>query len=280
MSGKGGVGKSTICVGIAQTISKFKNTCVIDFDVSTPSVSFLMNVESECVVVNERIICNESVDCDSISDRDCDCLVDSKEDGYDESKDDNEINKDSKDDSTNNIKDNIKDYKDNRNEKTNHLKILTTPNSTTTSSKTRSIQNLLSNSDLTGITCLIFDLPPNISDEHLCLVNYVTDLKVILVTIPNKISVDDVVRQIDFCRKAKLCILGLVCNMDGFVCRCGHLNVLGDFDVKKFCEENGVLYLGSVRLEMEIGKKGDCGVVESNLVFEEIVRNIIVECGV
>lgn len=42
----------------------------------------------------------------------------------------------------------------------------------------------------------------------------------IVVTTPQKISVNDVRRELSFCVKAKLPVLGLVVNMDGFVCPC------------------------------------------------------------
>lgn len=43
-------------------------------------------------------------------------------------------------------------------------------------------------------------------------------LGAILVTTPQMLSVDDVTRELTFCRKAQLNVLGVLENMAGFVC--------------------------------------------------------------
>ena len=65
------------------------------------------------------------------------------------------------------------------------------------------------------------DTPPGTSDEHLSLVQYLSSTQVdgaIIVTTPQEVSLMDVRREINFCRKVNLPILGVVENMSQFIC--------------------------------------------------------------
>ena len=68
---------------------------------------------------------------------------------------------------------------------------------------------------------LLVDTPPGTSDEHLSLVQYLSSTHVdgaIIVTTPQEVALMDVRREINFCRKVNLPILGVVENMSGFIC--------------------------------------------------------------
>lgn len=68
---------------------------------------------------------------------------------------------------------------------------------------------------------LLIDTPPGTSDEHLSLVQYLSSTHVdgaIVVTTPQEVALMDVRREINFCRKVNLPILGVVENMSGFIC--------------------------------------------------------------
>ena len=68
---------------------------------------------------------------------------------------------------------------------------------------------------------LIIDTPPGTSDEHLSLVDYLGCTKedgAIIVTTPQEVALADVRKEISFCYKTKIPILGVVENMSGFVC--------------------------------------------------------------
>lgn len=59
------------------------------------------------------------------------------------------------------------------------------------------------------------------SDEHLSAVQYLAQAQVsgaLLVTTPQELSLLDVRKEIDFCRKVGLRVLGVVENMSLFVC--------------------------------------------------------------
>nr|XP_006637088.1 PREDICTED: cytosolic Fe-S cluster assembly factor NUBP2 [Lepisosteus oculatus] len=68
---------------------------------------------------------------------------------------------------------------------------------------------------------LLVDTPPGTSDEHLAVVESLRKHRVdgaILVTTPQAVSTGDVRREIAFCKKTGLRVLGIVENMSGFVC--------------------------------------------------------------
>jgi len=68
---------------------------------------------------------------------------------------------------------------------------------------------------------LIIDTPPGTSDEHISVVENIQEFHpdgAILVTTPQGVAIGDVRREISFCRKTGIKILGLIENMSGFVC--------------------------------------------------------------
>ncbi|KAK4538804.1 hypothetical protein CDCA_CDCA20G4829 [Cyanidium caldarium] len=73
---------------------------------------------------------------------------------------------------------------------------------------------------------LIVDCPPGTSDEHITVAQYLGGLpnvSVLLVTTPQEMALLDVRKQVNFCHKAHLRVLGVVENMSVFVCPCcGH----------------------------------------------------------
>lgn len=65
------------------------------------------------------------------------------------------------------------------------------------------------------------DTPPGTSDEHLSLIQYLSSSHVdgaVIITTPQEVALMDVRREINFCRKVNLPILGVVENMSGFIC--------------------------------------------------------------
>ncbi|TSO57259.1 Cytosolic Fe-S cluster assembly factor nubp2 [Bagarius yarrelli] len=68
---------------------------------------------------------------------------------------------------------------------------------------------------------LLVDTPPGTSDEHLAVLENLKKHRVdgaVLVTTPQAVSTGDVRREITFCKKTGVKILGIVENMSGFVC--------------------------------------------------------------
>ncbi|RNA22676.1 cytosolic Fe-S cluster assembly factor NUBP2 -like protein [Brachionus plicatilis] len=70
---------------------------------------------------------------------------------------------------------------------------------------------------------LLIDTPPGTSDEHLAVMENIKtsnycNYSAILVTTPQNLSVNDVRREITFCRKVGIPITGIIENMSGFTC--------------------------------------------------------------
>lgn len=114
---------------------------------------------------------------------------------------------------------------------------------------------------------LLVDTPPGTSDEHLSVTSLMKEVGIdgaLIVTTPQEVALLDVRKEIDFCRKANIKILGLVENMSGFVCP----NCQGKSQIfkattgggEKLCKELGIDFLGSVPLDPRIGKACDEGV--------------------
>ena len=90
--------------------------------------------------------------------------------------------------------------------------------------------------------CVKIDTPPGTSDEHLSLVNYLGDANLkgaIVVTTPQEVSLLDVRKEVNFCKKAKIPILGVVENMAGFL-------EMDSTLVREMCETYGCPYLGKI----------------------------------
>jgi Mrp family chromosome partitioning ATPase len=85
----------------------------------------------------------------------------------------------------------------------------------------------------------------------------------ILVTTPQEVALLDVRRELDFCRKAGIRVIGVVENMAGFVCpNCTHESQIfkpSTGGAAKFCEDENLKFLGSVPLDPRIGIACDYG---------------------
>ncbi|GME88516.1 hypothetical protein B5S31_g901 [[Candida] boidinii] len=128
------------------------------------------------------------------------------------------------------------------------------------------IKQFLKDVDWGNLDYLIVDTPPGTSDEHLSVTTYMKDSGIdgaLIVTTPQEVALLDVRKEIDFCRKANINILGLVENMSGFVCP----NCHGESKIFKpttgggeaLAKEMGIKFLGSVPLDPRIGRSCDNG---------------------
>ncbi len=131
---------------------------------------------------------------------------------------------------------------------------------------------------------LIIDSPPGTGDEPLTVAQTIPDAKALVVTTPQEISLADVRKSINFCRKMNMEVLGLVENMSGLKCPyCGKTidlfkNMGGMITAKK---EN-LRLLGSLPIEPKVVECGDSGSIdflgddslEYNRAFGQIVDTI------
>ena len=113
---------------------------------------------------------------------------------------------------------------------------------------------------------LLVDTPPGTSDEHLSVNAYLKESGLsgaVVVTTPQEVSLLDVRKEIDFCRKAGIKVLGIVENMSGYVCPgCKHTNRVFKATTggaAQLAKETGIPFLGKVPLDPRIGMACDYG---------------------
>ena len=139
---------------------------------------------------------------------------------------------------------------------------------------------------------LIIDTPPGTSDEHITVMESLRESTVqidgaVLVTTPQAVAVGDVRRELTFCRKAKLPILGIIENMSGFICpNCKDCtNIFSKDGGKKLAEHAKVPFLGAVPIDPNLAHSAETGdnfmhKFESSAaaeIFREISKQIIIE---
>ena len=214
LSGKGGVGKSTIASQIALGLSKNENLQIglLDLDICGPSIPRMMGIETEEIkdspqgmlpVYKEQNLAIMSI-------------------GY-----------------------MIKDKKT--------AVIWRGPR------KNGLIKEFLCKTNWDKLDYLIIDTPPGTSDEHLTIAQYLKSSNIkgaIIVTTPQEISLLDVRKEINFCEKTNIKVLGVVENMAGFICP--HCNKKSDiFEANTggadgLCKDFNLKLIGRLPLEPKI----------------------------
>lgn len=132
------------------------------------------------------------------------------------------------------------------------------------------IKNFLKEVIWGDLDFMIVDTPPGTSDEHISLVTLLQQAGgvtgAVLVTTPQEVAVADVRREINFCQKTKVPILGIVENMSGFVCpKCQGESVVFPSKFKegageRLAREYGFPVLGKVPLDPRLMKACEDGV--------------------
>ncbi|KAG9288733.1 hypothetical protein G9A89_004352 [Geosiphon pyriformis] len=129
------------------------------------------------------------------------------------------------------------------------------------------IKQFLKDVDWGELDFLLVDTPPGTSDEHLSITQYLKESGIdgaILITTPQEVALQDVRREIDFCRKVKIPVIGVVENMSGFICpNCKGESIIfapTTGGAKAFAKDFNIPYLGSIPLDPRIGESCDNGV--------------------
>lgn len=223
LSGKGGVGKSTVTTLLSRTFShkyEDKNFGVLDIDICGPSQPRMFGVNNEQVHQSGSGWSPVYVD-DNLSVMSIGFLLGSPDDAI----------------------------------------IWRGPK------KNGMIRQFLSEVDWGQLDYLILDTPPGTSDEHLSAATYLTNTTgnwgAILVTTPQEVSLLDVRKEISFCRKMKVPIVGVIENMSIFVCpKCSTRSEIFPAltgGAKLMCEQMNVEFLGSLPIDPKLTKSCDEG---------------------
>uniref|UniRef100_A0A5S6QPX9 Cytosolic Fe-S cluster assembly factor NUBP1 homolog n=1 Tax=Trichuris muris TaxID=70415 RepID=A0A5S6QPX9_TRIMR len=129
------------------------------------------------------------------------------------------------------------------------------------------IKQFLKDVDWGTLDFLIVDTPPGTSDEHLtivqCLLKATNVDGAVVVTTPQEVSLSDVRKELNFCRKMQLPIIGVVENMSWFACpKCHKQSKLFPATTggaEKMCEQFQVNLLGKLLVDPRLARCCDEG---------------------
>ena len=108
---------------------------------------------------------------------------------------------------------------------------------------------------------MLIDLPPGTAQLH-SLVDLVPELAgAIVVTIPSRVAQATVKRSIDFARKLGVPLIGLVKNMDGFLCpQCATpIDLFPSGDAREIVADYGLPFVTSVPFDPSLARCSDRG---------------------
>jgi ATP-binding protein involved in chromosome partitioning len=128
--------------------------------------------------------------------------------------------------------------------------------------KMGALRQFIEDVDWGDLDYLIVDLPPGTGDEPLTIAQLIPKADgAVIVTTPQDIVLTSVRRSIRFAGLVGLKVLGLVDNMNGFVCpHCGQeAEGLGGSLAFQAAMEYGVPYLGKVPLDVQVARGADAG---------------------
>ncbi|MFX1338379.1 MAG: Mrp/NBP35 family ATP-binding protein [Promethearchaeota archaeon] len=150
--------------------------------------------------------------------------------------------------------------------------------------KMGAVRQFLGDAEWEELDYLICDLPPGTSDETLDILQLIPDENVIVVTTPQEVALMDARKTIKMSMVMERKVIGIIENMSGFKCpHCGeYIDLYPPGGAEKAAKDFGVLLLGKIPFEVELGIQGDRGLPfviknpnsESAKAFKQVVKQI------
>lgn len=105
---------------------------------------------------------------------------------------------------------------------------------------------------------LIIDTPPGTSDEHMAIVEYLQHKHptAIIVTTPQLVAVEDVEKEISFCKTVGVPIVGVIENMSGYTCpHCSECsNVFSSGGGEQLAKSHELEFLGKLPISPKVAR--------------------------
>ncbi|KAJ5191536.1 Cytosolic Fe-S cluster assembly factor cfd1 [Penicillium cinerascens] len=149
--------------------------------------------------------------------------------------------------------------------------------------KTAMIRQFLSDVSWGATDYLLIDTPPGTSDEHIALAEQLLTLSTadaataaqrnvprltgaVLVTTPQAVATSDVRKEANFCVKTSIPVLGVIENMSGYACPCcGEVsNLFSSGGGEVMAQQLGIPFLGKVPVDVKFGELVEGKVEESD----------------
>lgn len=276
MSGKGGVGKSTVAANIAETLQALGyKTGILDADIHGPNIPKMLGLEiyGEAFHNNQfeqfKVITEAGLASQDFKDDDEKlAFIESKKQEYAHSMFPVVAPSGLKVMSMAFLLDSID-----------------TPIIWRGPQKTGAIKQLISDCHWGELDYLIIDNPPGTGDEPLTVLQTIPDADaVIMVTTPNVVSQEDVLKCVKMVQQMNIQKIGLIENMAYYICpHCDEkLHIFGKGNGRAFSKEMEITYLGDLPIEERVSdspnQEGVIATIDPNDVvskrFVEIVKDI------
>lgn len=241
LSGKGGVGKSTVSTQLALTLKeRGYKVGLLDIDLCGPSVPYLLNLEDQSVHQGPEGWIPVYLDKEQrLGVMSIGFLLKSRDDAV----------------------------------------VWRGPK------KTSMIKQFLEDVCWEELDFLIIDTPPGTSDEHITVMEnlrQVPQCGAIIVTTPQEVAIEDVRKEITFCRKTGIPIIGIIENMSGYECpTCSECtNIFSSGGGKSLSEISKIPFMGGVPIDPRVGRLAGQGLAAvkelpnstTSRVFTEVVN--------
>jgi len=124
----------------------------------------------------------------------------------------------------------------------------------------KTIQQFINDVEWGELDYLVIDLPPGTGDAQLSIAQTLPLSGVVIVTLPQQVSIEDARRGLLMFRQLNTPILGIIENMSYLELPDGQkIEVFGHGGGQKLAEEMDVTFLGTIPMDQNVSSRGDLG---------------------